>query len=82
MVKIPAKYRTAWYWIVAAVAAGASVAELVGVVPADAVEQGLALGVRFGAILTALLALFNIKPDNDSEEYMLPYVEDAYRNDR
>lgn len=81
MIQIPAQYRTVWYWFVGIIAAGSFVANALGLIPADAVENGVKVGMQILTVLTAVLALVNIKPDGDTEEFMAPYVEDAYKGE-
>jgi hypothetical protein len=77
---IPAKYRTFFYYVSLSFAVIVTLGGALGLVDGAAVEEGVRIGGLVLAILTPLLALFNIKPDNGAdEEYMAPYVEDAYK---
>ena len=76
---IPAKYRTSFYYLSLVTAVIVTVGGALGLIDGAAVERGAAIGLSVLAVLTPLLALFNIKPDGGAdEEYMLPYVEDVY----
>lgn len=62
-IEIPAKFRTAWYWLVAIVAAGIVVATGLDIIPTEAVERGVYVGGLILGFLGSILALFNISPD-------------------
>jgi len=62
-ISIPAKYRTAFYWIVAVVAGGVTIAAGLDVIPTEAVERGVAAGGLILGFLGSVLALLNITPD-------------------
>jgi uncharacterized membrane-anchored protein len=60
---IPAKYRTVVYWMVAVVSAASVIGTMFGLIPKEAVNDGLQTGAEIVAFLSAILALRNIKPD-------------------
>jgi hypothetical protein len=62
-ITIPAKYRTAFYWLVAVVAGGVTIATGLDIIPTEAVERGVAAGGLILGFLGSVLALFNITPD-------------------
>lgn len=66
-ITIPAKFRTAFYWLVVIVAAGITIATGFDVIPAEAVERGVYVGGLILGFLGSILALVNISPDKPSD---------------
>lgn len=62
--KIPAKYRQAVYWTTLVVTVVATVAGALGVIPADAVNRGAETATQVLAVISAILAIGNITPDD------------------
>jgi hypothetical protein len=60
---IPAKYRTVLYWIVLVSTVVIGVLSGLGLVPQDAVVKGTESVVAILVVITQILALMNIKPD-------------------
>lgn len=62
-ITIPAKYRTAFYWLVVVVAGAVTIASGLEVIPVEAVERGVTAGGLILGFLGGILALRNITPD-------------------
>lgn len=59
---IPAKYRTALYWVTAAVMALATLGTAVGIIPAGAIERGVDAGTQMLTLVAALVAVTHVNP--------------------
>lgn len=69
-VNIPAKYRQVVYWVVLVATVVVGVLGGFGLVPEDAVAKGGNIVLEIVTVISAILALSNIKPDEpkDTEE--------------
>ena len=62
-ISIPAKFRAAFYWLVAIVAGAITILTGLDLIPAEAVERGVYVGGLVLGFLGSVLALFNVTPD-------------------